>query len=146
MLVSRNGVAKLNDFDHSIMFECSLLFSETSRPGGGTTRWMAPELLLGSDDDVSLPRRSKQADVYALGMTMLEIITGTVPYPECNNEPRVITKLIGKIFPVRSAMHFRNSRRDNHMWELLVSCWNYEPAARPTAAEVLESVKFIAVL
>lgn len=40
ILVSRDGIAKLSDFDHSIMAENSLVFSETSRLGGGTTRWM----------------------------------------------------------------------------------------------------------
>lgn len=40
ILVSREGIAKLSDFDHSIMAECSLACSETSKQGGGTIRWM----------------------------------------------------------------------------------------------------------
>lgn len=40
ILVSKDGVAKLSDFDHSILSSCSLVFSATSNVGGGTLRWM----------------------------------------------------------------------------------------------------------
>ncbi|KAF8598349.1 kinase-like protein, partial [Ceratobasidium sp. AG-I] len=46
VLVSHDGTAKLSDFDHSILSNCTLLFSSTTNVGGGTLRWMAPELLL----------------------------------------------------------------------------------------------------
>lgn len=40
ILVSSDGVAKLADFDHSIITDCSLVFSATTHKGGGTVRWM----------------------------------------------------------------------------------------------------------
>ncbi|CAE7205355.1 unnamed protein product [Rhizoctonia solani] len=40
ILVSSKHRLKLTDFDHSIMAECTLQFSETTRMGGGTLRWM----------------------------------------------------------------------------------------------------------
>ncbi|CEL60426.1 hypothetical protein RSOLAG1IB_09632 [Rhizoctonia solani AG-1 IB] len=40
VLVSSDDTLKLTDFDHSIMAECTLQFSETTRIGGGTLRWM----------------------------------------------------------------------------------------------------------
>ncbi|CAE6479483.1 unnamed protein product [Rhizoctonia solani] len=40
ILVSSDHGLKLTDFDHSIMSECTLQFSETTRMGGGTLRWM----------------------------------------------------------------------------------------------------------
>ncbi|CAE6411010.1 unnamed protein product [Rhizoctonia solani] len=66
VLVSSEGVAKLTDFDHSIISNCSLVFSATTQTGGGTLRWMAPELL---SEDTSM--RNKQTDIYALGMTLM---------------------------------------------------------------------------
>lgn len=94
VLVSQDGTAKLSDFDHSILLSnChTLVFSATTNPGGGTPRWMvslttgssalldfriqAPELLLSSEDDTGPPgTRSKEADIYALGMVC------TPPYP-----------------------------------------------------------------
>ncbi|KAG8740919.1 hypothetical protein FRC10_003578 [Ceratobasidium sp. 414] len=72
VLVDKGGIARLSDFDHSILTNCTLLFTETTNVGGGTLRWMAPELLLSSGEDDAAPvTRSKQTDIYALGMTML---------------------------------------------------------------------------
>ncbi|KAF8592865.1 kinase-like protein [Ceratobasidium sp. AG-I] len=69
VLVSQDGVAKLSDFDHSILSSCSLVFSATTNAGGGTLRWMAPELLIRAEDEDSPPAsRSMETDVYALGM------------------------------------------------------------------------------
>ncbi|KAF8597277.1 kinase-like protein [Ceratobasidium sp. AG-I] len=61
ILVSDDGILKLTDFGLAIMHEQATQFS-TTEMGGGTYRWMAPELM--KDDGV----RSKEADVYALGM------------------------------------------------------------------------------
>ncbi|CAE6505247.1 unnamed protein product [Rhizoctonia solani] len=63
VLVSADGTAKLSDFDLSMMSEANLHFSESSNNRTGSTRWAAPEILLEE-----LPKRSKQADIYALGM------------------------------------------------------------------------------
>ncbi|KDN33180.1 hypothetical protein RSAG8_13730, partial [Rhizoctonia solani AG-8 WAC10335] len=73
VLVSAEGVARLSDFDFSVMSNAtSLVFSASSNSRSGSVRWVAPEMLV-------TPIRTKQADVYALGMTMLEIFTGDVP-------------------------------------------------------------------
>ncbi|CAE6468831.1 unnamed protein product [Rhizoctonia solani] len=67
VLVSSEGVAKISDFDFSVMSGVtSLVFSQTSNSRAGSLRWMAPELLLEEPHD-----RTTQSDVYALGMTML---------------------------------------------------------------------------
>lgn len=76
---------KINDFDHAILANTTLRFSQTSKKGGGTLRWMvriytspgicfiytpqAPELLkLVSGETNVTPTRNKQTDMYALGM------------------------------------------------------------------------------
>ncbi|KAF8603007.1 kinase-like protein [Ceratobasidium sp. AG-I] len=41
ILVSEDGIAKLSDFDHSILSGGTLVFSATTNIGGGTARWMA---------------------------------------------------------------------------------------------------------
>ncbi|CAE6475567.1 unnamed protein product [Rhizoctonia solani] len=69
ILVSTDGVLKLTDFDYSIISGHSLVFSATTRTGGGSLRWMAPELLLATDENPA--ERNKQTDIYALGMTFL---------------------------------------------------------------------------
>ncbi|CAE6405366.1 unnamed protein product [Rhizoctonia solani] len=65
VLVSSDGVAKLSDFDFSIMSEAStLVFSESSNSRLGSLRWTAPEMLLEE-----VPKRTTQSDIYALGMS-----------------------------------------------------------------------------
>ncbi|CAE6404284.1 unnamed protein product [Rhizoctonia solani] len=67
VLVSSDGIARLSDFDFSVMSQAgSLLFTESSNSRSGSIRWVAPEMLA---EDV--PKRTKQSDIYALGMTML---------------------------------------------------------------------------
>ncbi|KAG9121307.1 hypothetical protein FRC07_002775, partial [Ceratobasidium sp. 392] len=75
VLVAQDGTLKLTDFGLSIMHDKAVEFSHTE-PGGGTLRWMAPELF--AED----AQRSFEADIYAMGMTMLEVITGEIPFRE----------------------------------------------------------------
>ncbi|CAE7138349.1 unnamed protein product [Rhizoctonia solani] len=69
VLVSSDGIARISDFDYSIIsgVNHSLMFSvssSNSRPA--TVRWAAPELLGEQPQS-----KNTQTDVYALGMTML---------------------------------------------------------------------------
>ncbi|CAE6492338.1 unnamed protein product [Rhizoctonia solani] len=67
VLVSSAGVAKISDFDFSIMSEVdNLVFTESSNSRAGSVRWAAPEILFSET-----PKRTKQSDVYALGMVGL---------------------------------------------------------------------------
>ncbi|CAE7120009.1 unnamed protein product, partial [Rhizoctonia solani] len=67
VLVSSEGIARISDFDFSIMSEASgLIFTTTSQNRAGSVRWVAPEMLTGET-----PERNIRSDVYALGMTIL---------------------------------------------------------------------------
>ncbi|CUA67872.1 ATP-dependent RNA helicase FAL1 [Meyerozyma guilliermondii ATCC 6260] [Rhizoctonia solani] len=138
ILVSADGVLKLTDFDHSLISECSLMFTATTRVGGGTPRWMAPELFHETSHQSTRP-----ADIYALGMTFLEVITGAIPYSQCINDPQVILKVVQKIFPERSLEHFADDTLGNSTWRLLTRCWDHDPISRPTAQVVLISISML---
>ncbi|KAL5640518.1 hypothetical protein ACGC1H_007686 [Rhizoctonia solani] len=135
ILVSSDGVLKLTDFDHSLISECSLLFTATTRVGGGTPRWMAPELF-----DQTSHQRTQWSDIYALGMVSNEVITGAVPYSQCGNDAQVILKVVQKVIPERSPRYFMDNSLGNWMWQLLIQCWDHNPVRRPTAQVVLTSV------
>lgn len=146
ILVSADGILKISDFDYSILTGSTLRFSETTRPGGGTFRWMAPELLLDRDDDDSPPAaRNKTTDVYALGMTMLEIISGNVPYQEFQSEFSIYRALDKKQFPKRPQELPESDARATKMWALLVQCWDHDPDARPDATSVLNQLEGFAI-
>ncbi|KAG9093265.1 hypothetical protein FRC07_011498, partial [Ceratobasidium sp. 392] len=140
VLVGQDGIPRLSDFDHSILSNCTLAFTETTNTGGGTLRWMAPELMhLSSDEDEnsttsSAVTRTTQTDVYALGMLMLEIITGKVPYAEYKTDSAVIVALTKKRLPRRPTQAICH----DSMWSLLAACWNHDPEARPSASLVYD--------
>ncbi|CAE6481291.1 unnamed protein product [Rhizoctonia solani] len=133
ILVSSTGILKITDFDYSIFPECSLAFSATSRMGGGTLRWMAPELLLDEEPQ----QRNLKTDIYALGMTFLETITNAHPYSECQLDHQIYRKLLCREHPKRSEEHFPDTEWGNGMWNLLLECWDFSPASRPTADAIL---------
>jgi tetratricopeptide (TPR) repeat protein len=69
VLVQQDGVARVIDF--GIARDAGLTLAGI----GGTPRYMAPELLVGSAG------ADHRADLYSLGVTLYELLTGTVPCP-----------------------------------------------------------------
>lgn len=71
-MIDSNCCARLADFGLAVVVEES-----TSRELKGTTRWMAPELMdpemfgFAGESLKQLP--SKSTDIYAIGMTILEV-------------------------------------------------------------------------
>ncbi|CUA68982.1 putative WD repeat-containing protein alr3466 [Nostoc sp, PCC 7120] [Rhizoctonia solani] len=136
VLVSADGTAKLSDFDFSIMSEVGgLVFSETSNSRLGSLRWAAPELLLAD-----VPQRSTQCDVYALGMTFLEIFTGQVPYPDCKKDFTIFLNVQKGTLPTRPLDRLTDDEKNNMMWQLMVDCWNREPGERPSSGQVVDAL------
>ncbi|CUA78547.1 putative WD repeat-containing protein alr2800 [Nostoc sp, PCC 7120] [Rhizoctonia solani] len=137
VLVSSDGVAKLSDFDFSVMSEMtSLVFSESSNSRLGSIRWMAPEILLVEEARA----RTTQSDVYALGMTMLEIFPEDVPYPDRRTDFAVISTVGRGTLPTRPIKRLGDDQKGNMMWDLLVQCWNREPGDRPSSRQVVETL------
>ncbi|KAF8597469.1 WD40 repeat-like protein [Ceratobasidium sp. AG-I] len=140
VLVSPEGVLKISDFDYSILSNTTLRFSKTSKNHGGTLRWMAPELLKLVRNEATptfAPMRNKQTDMYALGMTLLEIVTGRIPYFEFRNDMAVYRAISRKKPPKRPKEMAEGDDRANEMWELLQKCWDHDPAVRPDAPYTL---------
>ncbi|KAG9126268.1 hypothetical protein FRC07_004156 [Ceratobasidium sp. 392] len=139
ILMTEDNVPKLTDFGLSIMHQEVLRFSrETTYPGGGTTRWMAPELF---EDD---PTRSYKTDIYALGMTMLEILTGEVPFQEITNELQISSVVTrDKITPKRPECLVAKNPQHEAYWNAMRRCWVYNPKQRATAEEIERIVKLV---
>ncbi|CUA68332.1 Vegetative incompatibility protein HET-E-1 [Podospora anserina] [Rhizoctonia solani] len=138
VLVSSDGIARLSDFDYSIMSGVSsLVFSESSNSRTGSLRWAAPEILLEE-----VRTRTTESDVYALGMTMLEIFTGEVPYPDCRTEISVIRKVERGTLPARPMEKLPAGQRGDMMWQLLLHCWSRDASKRPSAGQAFDALVF----
>ncbi|QRV77067.1 Tyrosine kinase specific for activated [Ceratobasidium sp. AG-Ba] len=128
LVMDQDGTIKLTDFGLSIMDEAVLQFSQTD-PGGGTTRWM----------------RSRETDIYAMGMTILEIITGDVPFREIQSGHSVMWAVRQeRRTPRVSELELETaSGRDMLLLTVMKWCWKYDPAERPTARQVVQMLEVL---
>ncbi|KAF8592962.1 kinase-like protein [Ceratobasidium sp. AG-I] len=134
VLISNDGTPMLTDFGNAILQESTLRFTATTTKYALSARWAAPELMEG------LGMHSFAADVYALGMTILETITGKVPYSE-KPELGVYMALVKRELPQQPEDFIPpNSENGKELWELLTSCWAHEWEDRPSAAHVADVV------
>lgn len=103
----------------------------------GPCRWMPPEVLEPSDDleydivadsdtDNIFPF-SLQSDVYSLGMTILEVLTGKAPYHHRRYDTVVILDIIHGTPPPRPAKEVM----PDGVWTMLHHCWKALPECRP---------------
>ncbi|CAE6461817.1 unnamed protein product [Rhizoctonia solani] len=132
IFVSKQGVANIGDFGTStFQGDQSIGFSSTANPNiVGTMRWMAPEMFTPNS------AHSREADIYALGMTTLEIMTGRVPFSQYDHDFQVIRAVaLGEkpTFPQELASKPK-------LWGLLNKCWDLVPRERPTANHILKEV------
>ncbi|QRV95997.1 WD repeat and SOCS box-containing protein 1 [Ceratobasidium sp. AG-Ba] len=135
VLVSSDGVARISGFGsalHEYMLQCSDVLKDML-----STRWAAPELFKEN-------QCTKQSDVYALGMTIMEIITGTVPWSGRSVHNLMFAVAIEKASPERPMNHIPLDSPDGDiLWTALKSCWRFEPKKRPRAATLASVMKGI---
>ena len=146
ILIDKDGNARLAAFGHmSIVSESThsetTILSDDSEgsEGSGTLRWMGPELLDPVRFGAKKGRPTKESDCYALGMVVLEVLTGKVPFQSCSNLA-VMRKIIGGEHPDRpkgpEAVWFTDD-----LWGTLGRCWLYKPELRPAVEGVLECLE-----
>ncbi|KAG8996046.1 hypothetical protein FRB94_008596 [Tulasnella sp. JGI-2019a] len=97
--------------------------------GEGTARWKSPGLHNGES-------RTAMTDIYALGMTIVEILTGKAPFPQLPSSFRVCVAISQGRRPPFEPLS-RHGKDFRPLWELAASCWQQEPDNRPNAAQVV---------
>jgi len=110
----------------------------------GTVRWMAPELLypetFGFTGRLEKQLPSKDTDIYAIGMTILEVITGCVPFTSVRRNETVMLKAVKGDRPDRPSPGLSDA-----LWDLLVATWVEQyarkPRERPLVSAVLTGLK-----
>ena len=94
---------------------------------------MSPELHLPRWFGFKDSRRTKESDCYALGMVILEVLSGQAPFAN-DNRTDVIRKVINGERPERP----KEVWFTDDLWGTLEQCWSSQPKMRPTAEAVLE--------
>ncbi|QRW12803.1 Serine/threonine-protein kinase [Ceratobasidium sp. AG-Ba] len=128
IFVDSDGALKLADFGNTKLKEQTLQFTTRTSPVY-SLRWAAPEILNGS-------RCTLQGDIYALGMTIYETVTGNVPYKDKQDMAVIVEVLNNRRFPVRNDFLIRSHVDKDRLWDVMSSCWQYDTELRPEADSV----------
>ena len=140
ILIDQDGRARLADFGLLTIVSDSTYHTSSSTPkSGGTTRWTGPELLdpdrFGHGDG----RMTKESDCYALGMVILEVLSGKPPFAGDSNLI-VITRVINGERPGKPKGKEEAWFTDD-LWEILEQCWLPRPERRPAIDVVLRCLE-----
>ena len=140
ILIDQDGHARLADFGPlTVSGSTYTPASNSSRTAGTTTRWMSPERLCPDRFGFEDGRATKESDYYALGMVILEVLTGRVPFPRYNDST-VVMKVVDGEHPGRP-QGAKAAWFTDDLWRMLERCWSPQPKVRPTAEAILEHFK-----
>ncbi|KAJ7584962.1 kinase-like domain-containing protein [Mycena floridula] len=116
----------------------SFTLTSSSGNGAGSVRWLAPELFLMSEEDKSC-MKSTSRDIYAFACTILEVYTGQPPFSQHKFDPPVMYDVLAGRRPSRPLA------LPNDLWTLVESCWQHDPALRPSAQAVMRDLRIDSV-
>ncbi|RDX68248.1 Mitogen-activated protein kinase kinase kinase 5, partial [Mucuna pruriens] len=121
LLVDASGIVKLADFGLTEKsYELSLK---------GSPYWMAPELMKAAIKKESSPDIAMAIDIWSLGCTIIEMLTGKPPWSEFEG-PQAMFKVLHKSPDIPE-----NLSSDGQ--DFLQRCFRRNPADRPSAATLL---------
>ncbi|KAG8887163.1 hypothetical protein FRB98_000419 [Tulasnella sp. 332] len=118
----------LSDFGMSKVMEGTYGRTSPALKGMGSTRWKSPELM----DDCP---KTMKSDVYALGMTIVEVLTGRMPFHKISSQEKVMLEVTNGSRPPFEPLS-RGNRSFAALWSLASSCWVADPDKRPSANEI----------
>ncbi|KII84781.1 hypothetical protein PLICRDRAFT_117229 [Plicaturopsis crispa FD-325 SS-3] len=137
IVVNDRGQAVVTDFGLSkVTEELSDTLKLDTSSFAGSTRWMAPELVLALvEDDGCPPPISTSSDVYAFAAVCLEVVTDRVPYHHRTNDHSVTVDILKGIRPSRRGCD-PLVRLPWLFWAMLDHCWACPPNLRPSMSEM----------
>jgi len=100
---------------------------------------MSPELLDPDRFGLEDGRPTKHSDCYALGMVILEVLSGKPPFPNYNGFI-IVRKVVEGERPGRPQGREEVWFTDD-LWEVLGQCWSPQPERRPTIDTVLQCLE-----
>jgi serine/threonine protein kinase len=130
LLIDKSGNICLSDFGISLFYK-----EEYFQNFAGTPCWMAPEML--SEKCIC----NFKTDIWALGITAIELAEGKVPYSELPEEKVIIHinfwKIIKTILESHPPKLKNQEKRSLEFVEFLKDCLQKDPNLRPSAKELL---------
>ncbi|KAH8115885.1 kinase-like domain-containing protein [Phellopilus nigrolimitatus] len=140
VLVSPKGAPLLMDFGLSHLVCTTSTVESATSARTGSIRWQSPELLFppgDSDDDV----HTKASDIWAFGMTALEVLTKNIPYQTAKMDTQVIGLIYKGTVPPDPDDLKNWKDIDKALWDFCKRCWLLDPKARPPMRDLLKELK-----
>jgi len=127
ILINDQGEACLIDFGLARTLQAT---GFTTPMGPGSLRYLAPERVACSEDEV-IPCVTKETDVWAFAMAVLEILTGSKPFHHIEEDFRVAMFVAKGGRPKRQCYLQVN----DNIWCMLQRCWG-DPGQRPSMIDL----------
>lgn len=119
ILLSSKHQAKISDFGLSRALSAGNNYYQTNRGGKWPIKWYAPE-------SCNYGTFSHASDVWSFGVTLWEMYSfGMPPYGDMNSTEVINMIECGKRLP-------KPLDCPENVYEIMSSCWNYDPKNRPT--------------
>ncbi|XP_017156358.1 dual specificity mitogen-activated protein kinase kinase hemipterous isoform X2 [Drosophila miranda] len=126
ILIDERGNIKLCDFGIS----GRLVDSKANTRSAGCAAYMAPERI-----DPKKPKYDIRADVWSLGITLVELATARSPYEGCNTDFEVLTKVLDSEPPCLPSGEGFNFSHEFH--DFVIKCLTKNHQDRPKYPELL---------
>ncbi|KAJ1723071.1 Protein kinase of the Mitotic Exit Network [Coemansia erecta] len=121
ILTTKKGNTKLTDFGVSLNLK--LRKPDDESVVAGTPYWMAPEI-------IQLEGACMASDIWSLGCTIIELLTGKPPYSELMQMQALYRIVEDEHPPIPEGI-------SEELKDFLLQCFRKDPKARPTASELM---------
>ncbi|KAJ6485878.1 ras guanine nucleotide exchange factor domain-containing protein [Mycena sanguinolenta] len=132
ILIKEDWSACLADFGLSILSDTT---STASTNRGGSTYWMAPELLDPDRFGIKFARTAA-TDVYAFGCVCVELYTKRPPFSNVS-ETAALFKILSGERPERPS---GPPAMSDTLWRHVTECWAENPATRPSTQSIVQAI------
>lgn len=122
MIISRDGKVKVADFGIARAVSAQTMTSSAM----GSVHYISPEQARGGYSD-------EKSDIYSLGITMYEMVTGKVPYDGENNVSVALQHIQGNMVPPRQL----NPDIPRSVERIILKCTQKKPDLRYSSAKEL---------
>ncbi|KAH8110483.1 kinase-like domain-containing protein [Phellopilus nigrolimitatus] len=141
VLISFSGHPLICDFGISRMLFTSRMSSSLTGDLKGTLRYIAVELLKVGSDDQLLITHSKESDVWAFGMTVLELFTREPPYSDIKRDLVVLSAITKGDTPRLPEEFIAKDALNLLFMQLCQKCWKPDPIERPAIPDIVADIR-----